>query len=60
MAGDLRRPDTRECERCGRLESWDEDHQTWRIVTEEGERLVGEPYCIHEWDINGKFVPFEG
>ncbi|WP_340640817.1 HEWD family protein, partial [Halogeometricum borinquense] len=24
-----------------------------------GERQVGSPYCIHEWDINGTFAPFE-
>ena len=24
-----------------------------------GDDAVGEVYCVHEWDINGTFVPFE-
>jgi len=59
MDPELRSPSVRECERCGRKEEWDEDDETWRIATLEGDRRVGDPYCIHEWDINGKFAPFE-
>jgi hypothetical protein len=59
MTGTLRTPEARICERCGRAERWDADAEGWRIRTEDGERLVGDPYCIHEWDINGTFSPFE-
>ncbi|WP_435125169.1 HEWD family protein [Halobaculum sp. D14] len=49
----IRRPTERTCERCGREERWDEDDETWHI---DGD--AGDVYCIHEWDINGSFVPF--
>lgn len=55
----LRKPTNRVCERCGRREQWDLDRETWRIVREDGEKLVGNPHCLHEWDINGSFRPFE-
>jgi hypothetical protein len=45
---ELRRPDERTCERCGRHEEWVE---SWRV------RVVGDRFCVHEWDINGSFVP---
>ena len=57
--GDLRRPTNRACERCGRQETWDATVGSWRIVVDDGDRLAGNVYCIHEWDINGRFVPFE-
>lgn len=53
----LRKPTERNCERCGRQEVWTED--SWRVVTIDGERATGSPYCIHEWDIDGTFLPFE-
>jgi len=53
-------PSRRRCERCGRLELFDDEIETWRIATDDGNRRVGDPYCIHEWDINGKFAPFSG
>ena len=53
----LRKPTERTCERCGRHERWSAD--SWRVVEEDGERLVGSLYCIHEWDIDGSFLPFE-
>lgn len=57
MSTDLRTPDRRECERCGRVEVWEDAH--WRIhETDDGGR-VGDPFCIHEWDINGSFPPFD-
>ncbi|MFB6091884.1 MAG: HEWD family protein [Haloquadratum sp.] len=59
MAPTLRTPSERTCERCGREEVWDEERETWRVAREAGEPVVGSPYCIHEWDINGSFVPFE-
>ncbi|MFB6090467.1 MAG: HEWD family protein [Halobellus sp.] len=61
MAPTLRTPTERTCERCGREEVWDDDAGTWRLAEgDDGEPVVGSPYCIHEWDINGSFVPFEG
>lgn len=49
MGVELRRPEERSCERCGRREEWVE--AGWRVVA------AGEPFCVHEWDINGAFVP---
>ena len=53
-------PTDRTCELCGRRETWDADAESWRAVEEGGERREGKAFCIHEWDINGRFVPFEG
>lgn len=55
----IKRPDRRECERCGRVEVWDGDRTCWRIDVADGEKRVGAVFCIHEWDINGTFRPFE-
>jgi len=52
----LRHPTERTCERCGREERFDETTGSW--VVADGD-AVGGVYCIHEWDINGSFVPFE-
>ena len=54
----LRTPDRRTCDRCGRQEQWDGAETTWRVATVDGERRVGRVHCIHEWDINGSFPPF--
>ncbi|MXR42187.1 hypothetical protein GRX01_12660 [Halobaculum sp. WSA2] len=54
MAARIRRPRARTCERCGREERLDDATGSW--VVADG---TGEVYCIHEWDINGSFVPFE-
>ncbi|WP_311171848.1 HEWD family protein [Halobellus ordinarius] len=61
MTPGLRTPSERICERCGRIEVWDDDAGRWQLaVNDEGEpHTVGSPYCIHEWDINGTFVPFD-
>jgi hypothetical protein len=60
MGAHIRKPTARQCEDCGRREIWNETTCTWRIaVTDDDERLVGNPYCIHEWDINGTFVPLK-
>lgn len=59
MCASLRTPDDRTCELCGRKEQWDEAVGAWRIVVEDGERIVGDGYCIHEWDITGEFSPIE-
>ncbi|MDS0292766.1 HEWD family protein [Halogeometricum luteum] len=55
----LRTPTERTCERCGRVERWDGVETTWTVAEEGGEKRVGSRYCIHEWDINGTFAPFE-
>ena len=55
----LRKPTDRTCELCGRREAWDEDVQTWRVATTDGEQAEGKAFCIHEWDINGRFAPFD-
>ncbi|QLG27240.1 hypothetical protein HUG10_06645 [Halorarum halophilum] len=55
MPVQIRRPDRRECERCGRIEEWSDEADAWRLA--DG---PGDVYCIHEWDINGTFLPIEG
>ena len=50
MAAELRTPDRRRCERCGRVERWDATAFAWRA------RDRGTVNCIHEWDIDGTFV----
>jgi len=47
-------PNERECQQCGRRDVWDADATTWRI---DGEERIGNPHCIHEWDINGAYRP---
>jgi len=59
MGTRLRTPEERTCERCGREEYWDESERAWRIGEADGERVVGDVYCIHEWDITGEFTPIE-
>jgi hypothetical protein len=55
----LRKPTARRCEVCDRREVWDEDVESWLVAETDGEKQVGNRYCIHEWDINGTFAPFE-
>lgn len=50
-------PTERTCERCGRHDVWDDETGAWRITTEDGEKAIGNPYCLHEWDINGNYNP---
>jgi hypothetical protein len=50
-------PTERECERCGRQDHWDEEAGNWVIRVVDGERLVGDRHCVHEWDINGRYSP---
>lgn len=69
---DLRTPEERECERCGRRERWDADVETWRVANRDpgesdesdsdggdAEGAVGDVHCVHEWDIDGSFRPIE-
>lgn len=57
MSAQVRAPTARICERCGRAEYWDEELEAWQITREDGEKQVGNPHCLHEWDINGTFNP---
>ena len=52
-------PTERSCERCGRRERWDEQKQTFVTREENGRVERGEPHCLHEWDINGKYNPLQ-
>lgn len=53
-------PTERSCTRCGRSDVWDAETENWVIETVDGERLVGNRHCIHEWDINGRYNPLTG
>jgi len=54
-------PQQRVCEICGRTDVWDGDNHIWRIATDDdGTKLAGSRFCLHEWDINGSFNPFDG
>jgi hypothetical protein len=53
-------PTERVCERCGRRDEWDGSRREWRIAVVDGERCVGHPQCIHEWDITASYNPFGG
>lgn len=55
----IRTPAKRECEQCGRQEAWDETAQSWTIQWTDAGSAVGNPHCIHEWDINGSFLPYK-
>ncbi|ELY38252.1 HEWD family protein [Natronorubrum tibetense] len=57
MSLHVRTPTARVCERCGRAEHWDTNVDAWQLVREDGEKQVGSPHCLHEWDINGTFNP---
>lgn len=51
----LRTPTDRLCERCGRREHWRDEG--WIVVRADDGPVVGDPFCLHEWDINGTFSP---
>lgn len=55
----LRKPRERSCELCGREEHWSDEEDIWTVVRRDGEPVVGNLHCIHEWDINGSFIPIE-
>ena len=52
MTVEIRTPDERTCQQCGRHESWDDGETTWRIGDS-----AGEPFCVHTWDVTGSFTP---
>ena len=58
MSPELQTPEKRSCDLCDRVEIWDDDAGTWRVATTDGESQVGSLHCIHEWDVNGSFLPF--
>lgn len=60
MSARVRKPTARVCEQCGRGEQWDENVEAWQLASEDGEKQIGNPHCIHEWDINGTFNPVHG
>lgn len=54
---ELAPPRERECERCGRRDVWDDDGPGWRIADSDGG--TGDPFCIHEWNVDGSYHLFE-
>lgn len=50
-------PTERECLRCGRTERWDESYGAWVAAEPGGEKRLGHPHCVHEWDITGNYNP---
>lgn len=49
----LNPPKRRACIRCGREDVWDEEIGDWTIREEDGAKLDGDRFCLHEWDITG-------
>ncbi len=47
-------PHERTCERCGRTDVWQPERNNWVV---DGD--VGDPYCLHDWDITGSYNPIE-
>lgn len=46
-------PRERTCERCDRQDVWDDERENWVV---DGD-AVGDPFCLHDWDINGTYNP---
>ena len=59
MGVEIRKPTDRVCERCGRHEEWTAEADAWTVATEDGDPKSGSVFCLHEWDINGAFIPVE-
>jgi len=57
MSAEIVPPTRRRCERCGRVDVWDDAVDNWVIAESNGTRQVGDKHCIHEWDINGQYNP---
>ena len=53
----LNPPTKRRCLRCGREDVWDEAVEDWSIREVDGEKLAGNRFCLHEWDITGTHRP---
>lgn len=52
-------PRQRQCERCGRQETWHDERETWVAASEERDHR-GEPHCVHVWNITGSYNPLSG
>lgn len=50
-------PERRACERCGRVDEWDDEKETWVAAVAGGSKQRGRPHCLHEWDITGTYNP---
>jgi len=50
-------PKARSCERCGREEAWSEDRATWVAKDPDDPATVGNPHCVHVWDVTGAYNP---
>jgi len=50
-------PTERRCERCGRVETWDEGTDAWVAVERDGDVLRGNSHCVHVWNITGSYNP---
>jgi len=53
----LNPPKRRTCVICGREDVWDDSVGEWRIRVEDDEKLSGDRFCMHEWDITGTHKP---
>lgn len=53
----LNPPTKRRCLRCGREDVWDAEAGNWSIREVDGEKLDGNRFCLHEWDITGTHRP---
>jgi len=53
----LNPPTERRCLVCGREDVWDPEAGEWRVRVEDGEKVSGERFCMHEWDIAGTHRP---
>ena len=53
----LNPPKERRCLVCGREDVWDDAAGEWRIREADGEKLTGDRFCMHEWDITGTHKP---
>ena len=53
----LNPPTRRECLQCGRKDAWDDEAGQWRIREVDGEKMAGDRFCLHEWDITGSHTP---
>ena len=53
----LNPPKRRSCVLCGREDVWDGTVNDWAIREEDGEKLSGDRFCLHEWDITGSHTP---
>lgn len=53
-------PNERRCERCGRVEHWEDTAGTWVAAEVDGTPQRGEAHCVHEWDITAAYNPIEG